>query len=236
MPRPRPPMIRAEMTRAARQLFASPHLDDAVLGCGALIASCGEAVVATVFAARPAAGHPLTRWDAECGFRAGDDVVGIRRAEDREALAHLQAHPVWLDYRDDQYGDSPDVCTLTRALEALLAGQAFASVFIPLGLFHVDHRRASDAAFALAGRDGADWYAYEDAIYRRIPGAVGARIHALRDRGHVLTRHVFPIDDVAGAHKADAVACYRSQLTALARRTASDDMRAPEAYWRIART
>ena len=228
-------MTVADTTRVARPLFVSPHLDDAVFGCGALIASCPAAVVVTIFAGRPAPKCPLTRWDAECGFRAGDDVVGIRRAEDRQALARLAARPVWLDYPDDQYGDSPDTQSLTRALDELLAVHAFGSVFVPLGLFHADHRRASDAALALAQRDGGHWYAYEEAIYRRIPGTVTARNDALRSRGHELARQVFPIDDGATTRKQEAVACYRSQLVALATRPALDDTHAPEAYWRIAR-
>ena len=227
-------MTHVELTRPASSLFLSPHLDDAVFGCGALIASCGEAVVATVFAGRPWPERPLTRWDAECGFRPGDDVIGVRRAEDREALAHLQAHPIWLDYRDDQYGDHPDTDALGRALAALLEAHAFESVFVPLGLFHADHERVSDAAFALAIPDGS-WYAYEDAIYRRIPGAVAARIDTLRSRGHALARHDFATNDAARMRKQEAVACYRSQLTALARRPASGDTQTPEAYWRIAR-
>ena len=228
-------MTLADMTRAARPLFVSPHLDDAVFGCGALIASCSEAVVVTVFAGRPPPRSPLTRWDTECGFSAGDDVVGVRRAEDRQALAHLAARPVWLDYPDDQYGDSPDTESLTRALAELLAAHASESVFVPLGLFHADHQRASDAALALAQRDGVRWYAYEEAIYRRIPGAVTARIDALRGRGHALARQTFLADDDARKRKQEAVACYRSQLTALATRPALDDTQASEAYWRVAR-
>jgi LmbE family N-acetylglucosaminyl deacetylase len=228
-------MTRADMTRPAKFLFVSPHLDDAVFGCGALIASCSGAVVTTVFAGRPAAESPLTCWDAECGFRAGDDVIGVRRAEDREALAHLDAHPIWLDYRDDQYGDSPDADELEGALAALIDTHAFEAVFIPLGLFHADHERVSDAVIALAQPAGARWYAYEDAIYRRIPGAVRRRIETLRSRGHALTRQEFPTDDAARSRKDEAVACYRSQLTALAKRPALADTQAPETYWRIER-
>jgi LmbE family N-acetylglucosaminyl deacetylase len=229
-------MTCADMTRATRPLFVSPHLDDAVFGCGALIATCSESVVATIFAGRPAHDLPLTSWDAECGFRAGDDVVGIRRDEDRQACALLGARPVWLDYRDDQYGGSPGVSTLTRALHVLVATHEPHSVFIPLGLFHADHRRASDAALALVGSDRRDgWYAYEDAIYRRIPGEVESRIATLRGRGHALVRQDFPIDGAAQVRKAGAVACYRSQNAALAARPASSDTHAPETYWRIAR-
>jgi LmbE family N-acetylglucosaminyl deacetylase len=228
-------MTRADITRAARTLFVSPHLDDAVFGCGALIASCSEAVVVTLFAGRPVPDSPLTPWDAECGFRAGDDVVGIRRDEDRQACGLLHARPIWLDYGDDQYGHSPEVGALTASLDALVATQKPESVYIPLGLFHADHRRACDAALALIGSGpGHVWYAYEDAIYRRIPGEVESRIATLRRRGHALVRWDFPTDAAAHARKAEAVARYRSQLTALSTRPALSDTQAPETYWRIA--
>jgi len=228
-------MIRADITRAARTLFVSPHLDDAVFGCGARIASCSEAVVVTIFAGRPVPDSALTPWDAECGFRAGDDVVGIRRDEDRQACGLLHARPIWLDYRDDQYGDNSDVRTLTASLDALVATQRPDSVYIPLGLFHADHRRASDAALALIGSNRRDgWYAYEDAIYRRIPGEVESRIATLRRRGYGLVRRDFPADAATQARKVQAVARYRSQLTALSRRPALSDTQAPETYWRIA--
>ncbi|HKU87955.1 MAG TPA: PIG-L family deacetylase [Casimicrobiaceae bacterium] len=229
-------MTSADMTRAARPLFVSPHLDDAVFGCGALIATCSGALVATVFAGRPASDLPLTSWDGECGFRAGDDVVGIRRDEDRQACGLLGARPIWLDYLDDQYGDRPEVGALTASLDALVAMHEPECVFVPLGLFHADHRRASDAALALveSGRhDG--WYAYEDAIYRCIPGEVASRTDTLRGRGYALVRQHFQADGAAQARKAQAVACYRSQLAALAARPASGDTRAPEAYWGITR-
>jgi len=228
-------MTCADITRAARTLFVSPHLDDAVFGCGARIASCSEAVVVTIFAGRPVPDSALTPWDAECGFRAGDDVVGIRRDEDRQACKVLHARPIWLDYRDDQYGHSPELGALTASLDALVATQNPESVYIPLGLFHSDHRRASDAGLALIGsgpRDG--WYAYEDAIYRRIPGEVESRIATLRRRGYALVRLDFPTDAAAQARKAQAVARYRSQLTALSKRPALSDTQAPETYWRIA--
>ena len=49
-------------------VVVSPHLDDAVLSCGQLLAASREAIVLTVFSAGPDEGAPLTDWDRACGF------------------------------------------------------------------------------------------------------------------------------------------------------------------------
>jgi LmbE family N-acetylglucosaminyl deacetylase len=216
-------------------LFVSPHLDDAVFACGACIAASPKSVVVTVFAGRPEAGASLTTWDAECGFTVDDDVVAIRRGEDRAALDVLDARPVWLDFRDAQYGEPRNLQEIGEALAGVIECQAKASVYLPLGLFHSDHHRASDAALALVDRfPTLDWHAYEDAIYRRIPGAVDARLRVIRDAGFALERCTRSGTPDCESRKRSAVLCYASQLGALATRPAHTDVLATEAYWRIA--
>ena len=51
-------------------MVLSPHCDDAVFGCGELLADRPGSTVITVFAGRPGSGVPLTRWDAAAGFGA----------------------------------------------------------------------------------------------------------------------------------------------------------------------
>ena len=218
----------------ALRLFLSPHLDDAVFSCGELIASSPSPVVATVFAGRPPVGSPHTRWDAECGFRPGDDVVGARRTEDREALDRLRARPVWLDHCDDQYRCGPAPQALVDSLTELIEQHHPGAVFFPLGLFHADHRRTSDAALALVTRfRDVRWYAYEDAIYRRIPLLSRRRVTALRKHGFALQRVRFDADPSAHAQKRASAACYRSQLVGLKRRPGHRDIAAAEAYWEL---
>ena len=81
-----------------------------------------------------------------------------------------------------------------------------------------------------------DWHAYEDAIYRRIPGAVDARLRMLDNAGFALARHPGSRRLDAHARKQVAARCYASQLRALATRPAHADVFAPEAYWAIAPT
>ncbi len=71
-------------------LIVSPHLDDAVMSCGELIAS-SRSMVVTVFAGEPPeAAH--TEWDARCGLQNSSAAIRTRRAEDREAVARLGRH------------------------------------------------------------------------------------------------------------------------------------------------
>src|SRR5947209_1461232 len=103
-------------------VFVSPHLDDAVLSCGALIARCAAARIVTVFAGRP---HhwdaaAVTEWDAACGFGPGDDVVGARREEDEQACAVLGATAVWLGFVDGQYQQPAAVDDIAAALRDLV--------------------------------------------------------------------------------------------------------------------
>lgn len=223
---PRPPL-----------LILSPHLDDAVFACGRLLAAVPGATVATVFAGRPPPAQPLTEWDRAAGFSAGDDVIAARREEDRRALAQLAARPLWLEWRDAQYGPTPCREPLSRGLETLLAEQPAAAVVLPLGLFHSDHRLVADATLSLCAQLPARrWYVYAEALYRRIAGLVGQRLRELREAGFAL--HPVRFAEPAGAADAKraAIACYRSQLRALATpgRPGHADADAGEDYWQLA--
>ena len=87
-----------------RVVVVSPHFDDAALGAAHLISAHPGTTVITVLGGRPPA-YPAepTDWDACGGFVAGDDVVALRREEDRAAMAFLGATPVWLEFADHQY-------------------------------------------------------------------------------------------------------------------------------------
>jgi LmbE family N-acetylglucosaminyl deacetylase len=99
-------------------LFLSPHLDDAVLSCGAILArlarlhdgrtntsEAARAVVLTLTAADPPVPLPATPLVAELHQRweAGMNPVAVRRTEDRAALSRLGAEArypdgtAWLD-------------------------------------------------------------------------------------------------------------------------------------------
>ena len=216
-------------------LVLSPHLDDAVFGCGDALAARPGSTVVTLFAGSPPPPQPLTRWDEAAGFLNGDDAVPSRQAEDRNALQILNARPVWLPFLDEQYGAPPDIGEMTSALEQAIASTAAALVVIPLGLWHRDHRLAHDVAIrALRRHPEVQWQAYEDAIYRRLDDdGLCQRLFQLRRDG----LHVELVD--AGMRATDrkrrSVACYESQVQALAGPIGPgiEDIFEPERLWTL---
>lgn len=211
----------------------SPHLDDGVLGCGNVLAAHPGSTVITVFAGRPPRRDRLTGWDRASGFTADVDVVAARREEDRAALRLLGAIPLWLDFLDAQYGDPPAVAALTAALDAALRAVRPRVVLVPLGLFHSDHELASQAVLPLLAVHGSlTWFAYEEAMYRTVPGLVPERLAELGTSGLELARAALASGPACGLKRL-AVAHYRSQLRALGRSRYVDAFE-EERYWRVA--
>lgn len=143
-------------------LIISPHLDDAVLSVGQVMAGWPGATVATVFAGRPSDPMVQTSYDRDCGFLNAGRAVARRRSEDKAALHILNAHPVHLDFVDHQYGEPADEQAITDTLLALTA-KAEATVLIgPLGLAHPDHHTARRAYEQLLTRTTVEAWLYED--------------------------------------------------------------------------
>lgn len=171
-----------------RIVVVSPHFDDAALGGAHLLATYPGTTVITVCGGPPDA-YPEepTDWDALGGFVAGDDVVAIRREEDRAAMALVDATPVWLDFVDWQYlrkderAAPEEVATM---LEAALARVAPTAVFLPVGVANPDHVLTHDAGRLVLDRHpDITWFAYEDHGYKHIPGLLAWRISKLFHSG-----------------------------------------------------
>ncbi len=216
-------------------LVVSPHLDDAVFGCGQLLAARPGSAVVTIFAGAPPTYDTVTDWDALAGFRPGDDVMAARREEDARALAILDARPIWLDFCDSQYHRSPSAPEIARALDQAIGERGLRAVFIPLGLFHSDHHLAHAAALdVLRRRPDLAWFAYEEAMYRKIPNIVAERIVALHGEGIAPTPA--GISSACGYEaKERAIACYASQLRALVapKKPGHEDALGTERYWSL---
>jgi LmbE family N-acetylglucosaminyl deacetylase len=102
-------LLSARLQQAAAEgrglLFLAPHLDDAVLSCGALLSSLAERyriTVATVFSA--AGPPPHTRAARivlrQCGADDAAELYAIRRKEDAAVLSTLGIEPVHLGVPD----------------------------------------------------------------------------------------------------------------------------------------
>jgi LmbE family N-acetylglucosaminyl deacetylase len=92
--------LESAIASGARCLFLSPHLDDAVLSCGALLralAPHAEVRVLTVFTETTPGPHTRAAWSflRQCAHPDADTLFDARRAEDRtvlDALAVDHAH------------------------------------------------------------------------------------------------------------------------------------------------
>lgn len=213
-------------------LVVSPHLDDGVFSCGQLLAAHPGSHVLTVFAGVPPPEVALTPWDAQCGFDSGEQAITVRHQEDREALARLDAKPVWLSFLDSQYGYTPTVAELEAALRPALESIRPDAVLLPLGLFHSDHALVHEACLRLMKRSPpALWLAYEDALYRRMPGLLQQRLGALSKHG-ICATPAAPRASGSAAAKRRAVQAYASQLRAFGPGGYADT-EAPEGYWQL---
>jgi LmbE family N-acetylglucosaminyl deacetylase len=225
-----------------RIVVVSPHFDDAVQGAGYVLAGHPGSVVITVLGGRPPA-YPetLSEWDALGGFKAGDDIVALRRGEDTAALAELDAVPHWLEFSDHQYLDKNDWYQpkdIAPALAAAIRHLEPTAVFIPFGLANPDHDLTHRAArIVMDDLDGIAWFCYEDAGYCHLPGLLAWRISALFSSGLWPTPALVPVSlDPDRKHR--ALAAYRSQLPPLkADHMLDARIAAPavEQYWRLAR-
>jgi LmbE family N-acetylglucosaminyl deacetylase len=225
-----------------RVLVISPHPDDAVLSCGQFLARHPGATVVAVFCGFPVTyPDPPNRWAVLSGFDAGDDIVGLRRDEDRRALAVLGATPMHLDgfAEADLQPDEP-VATAEQVAEALdqVVGRLDPTlVIVPLGLANPEHVTVHDAALLVREQHlDRGWIAYQDVAYHQIPGILAWRISRLFHSGLWPTPVAMPVDP-DDTRKREALAEYTSQVKALeadwslSRRL---DAPTPEQFWRRA--
>jgi LmbE family N-acetylglucosaminyl deacetylase len=222
-------------------LVLSPHFDDAAMGAGHLLMSYPGSTVATVMGGWPAAyPDPPGEWDALGGFKAGDDVVAVRREEDRAAMAILGAEPVWLDeFTDHTYlapDDRPGAADVAPALVALVDRLSPTAVFAPMGLANPDHVVVHEASLlARAERPGPVWFCYEDSGYKHIPGMLAWRVARLLKSQPWPTPAIVPHTDDE-ERKRRAIYCYATQITPLKQEhglAARLEGRAPEQFWRL---
>ena len=224
-----------------RIVVVSPHFDDAVLGASHLLGAHPGSTVITVCGGKPAKyPEPPTEWDALGGFKAGDDVVEIRYGEERDAMAVLEAHPLWLSFVDWQYLSKEERAKpdeIADALEAELRAIEPTAVFVPMGIANPDHELTQDGARLVMDRMlDLSWFAYEDNGYKHIPGMLAWRISKLFHSGLWPTPAVIPAPQ-DHERKRRAMSCYKSQLGPLEREHSLSlrlEAPVPEQYWRLA--
>jgi LmbE family N-acetylglucosaminyl deacetylase len=205
----------------------------------------------TVLGGRPPAyPDPPSDWDALGGFKAGDDVVALRREEDAAAMEVLESSYRWLEFADHQYLAPPDRPTpeqVAPVLASTIAELDPTSVFVPMGLGNPDHVMVHDASLLVradevaAGAGGPgqtrrEWFCYEDHGYKHIPGLLAWRVAKLLRSKPWPTPAIVPhVPDEE--RKRRAIWCYTSQIPPLEQDhalTARMEGRVPEQFWRLA--
>lgn len=147
-------------------LIISPHLDDAVLSCGRLMAGRPDVIVASMFTGNPA--HParvLTTYDESSGFPNAGAAMKARREEDYTALGKLRASALHLGMVDGQYDDRPLVERLDPIRDRIgyvLDLVPDAPVLVPVGIAHPDHELVACAAHAELEGSGREAWIYEE--------------------------------------------------------------------------
>ena len=223
-----------------RIVIVSPHLDDAVLGCGRFLAGHPGVTVVTVFAGNPLAyPDPMRLWDVQSGFAPGDDVMEVRRKEDHAALGVLDAAPHHLDFVEHTYnpGDRPVAPrVIAPVLRGVLASLAPTLVLAPFGLANPDHDVTHRACMLVRDelKPATAWWLYEDHGYKHIPGLLAWRVSGLFRGGVWPTPVVTTATERECDRRLAAVECYPTQLLALEDDwSISAKLGAPEQFWRL---
>lgn len=225
-----------------RIVVLSPHFDDAAMGAGQMLIrhADAETTVITVLGGRPPAyPDPPGEWDALGGFRAGDDVVAVRRTEDLAAMEVLGAVPLWLEFSEHTYlpeAERPTPADVAPVLESAIEAKAPTAVFVPMGLANPDHVVTHDAAMLVRQRHPEwVWFLYEDHGYKHIPGLLAWRVAKLFRSLTWPTPALVPVSPDFG-HKEKALMCYASQIAPLKHDHALSerlDANTPEQFWRL---
>ncbi|MCF6277686.1 MAG: PIG-L family deacetylase [Anaerolineales bacterium] len=99
-----------------RHIYLSPHLDDAVLSCGGVIAMQREAGIPVeiwnIMSGNPPADAPLSQLaqsvHAEWGTASAKETLALRLKEDSLAACRVDAAPRYFDFLDCIYRHAPD--------------------------------------------------------------------------------------------------------------------------------
>lgn len=172
-------------------IFLSPHLDDAILSCGNLIARLSskgkKIIVITVFTGTSKVASPqATDFVKICGYTNAKKLFQIRKLEDINACKILGTHYVHLKYIDAawrcfdnkpiytstekqysgkvSYRDSLLTNKIKREIDRLIVRYNNPVLFAPLGVGnHVDHLIVNKVAKKIS----IDKFFWEDFPYNR---------------------------------------------------------------------
>lgn len=220
-------------------VYLSPHLDDAVLSCGAQIhdrAAAGQAMLVVTMGAGdepPGELSPLAlslhrAWKLDRPGERGEGAAARRRAEDRKACAALGAETLHWDlieaiYRRDRATGEPFYEELADLFGPLPPGDRPTTLEVAERLAGLPSHRELYAPLAVGGhvdhrivrmaaeqRFGSSLVYYEEYPYGRSRRAVRRVIRGVGWRSEAV-----PVSRAGADAKIRAVAAYRSQVEPL---------------------
>lgn len=124
----------------------SPHFDDVALSMSGLIIQTGvPTTVVTVHGASPEQSHPVSEWDADCGFDSPTAAFATRQVEDLHSCAVMGATRLVLPNADGPYRDNSPLVGLDDLVREAATS---ADLYLPMGINQPDHCRVRDQAIA----------------------------------------------------------------------------------------
>jgi LmbE family N-acetylglucosaminyl deacetylase len=235
----------------SNRICISPHYDDAALSLGGTIHRLCRAghkvLVVTVFAAHPCSDQPLSPLARRAHRRMGEvnDLVTIRRTEDRSAMSVLGADSHWLTLQDAIYrgstsgecyyarladlfgpvheGDRDLVRVIAEALMECCADSCAPVFYAPLAVGrHVDHQLTHQAAWQLHKQGYAVAF-YEEFPYSDpesspvVPSADSSSLQqaVATIQARGASCELVPLGEVDVQARIDSICAYRSQLGSL---------------------
>jgi hypothetical protein len=243
-------------------LLVSPHLDDAVLSCSAIVERAEAIDVLTVCAGVP---DPPRRgwWDEDCGFSSSAESMPTRIREDEVAFAGTHHHRRYLTLLELQYveGRTEDEAqTVAAEVAAWLSTSPDGTVALPAGAGcpwrpivrrvlralgrpcqppqHPDHVYVRDAALPVVRESPQA----QVLLYEELPYLLGGRADGEASR--ISTAGDWDVEPIVTAvdrgRKAERIAAYASQVLPLspAEGRLDDPPTLPpeERYWLLRRS
>ena len=226
-----------------KQIYLSPHLDDAVMSCGGIIhqqASKGDRVqVITIFAGEYQDGTPSPFAQVQHDYWGNPPrPMPLRRAEDAAALTLLGADVLHLDYLDAVYRSGPDgewlyadeealwktlspadpltvdgAQDLVNRLETVIPAPNQGLVYAPLGVGWHVDHQLVHAAARKLQSRGYRMAFYEDYPYAMKPGATELAVSAAGAEEWLVDPVSLKPENVVA--KVSALSYYRSQMYVL---------------------
>jgi LmbE family N-acetylglucosaminyl deacetylase len=243
-------------------LLVSPHLDDAVFSCSAIVERAETVDVLTVCAGSP---DPPRRgsWDEQCGFSSSAESMPVRLREDEAAFAgtpHRRRYLTLLDMQFVDWRTEEEATTIAAEIAFWLATSPNGTVALPAGAGcqfprivrrvrrafgrpcdpppHPDHLYVRNAALpALRDSPPSQLLLYEELPYLFGGRADGEASRIAAEGGWELEPIVTPIDP---SEKARRIAAYATQVLPLSSAEARLDDPATlppeERYWLLRRS